>query len=70
MLCRDPPLAATPVLRRQSNHRLRQLIFLWPIHRLVPLCPSPLPQQPAAMLFRQPVLLPRTLRRTTPPLRA
>jgi hypothetical protein len=34
------------------------------------LCPSPLPQQPAGMPFRYFILLPCTLHRTTPPLRA
>ena len=65
-----PPIAITPVLRRQFNHRSGQLILVGPIHRLIPLCPSPLPQQPAAMPFRYSILLPCTPYRTTPPLRA
>ncbi len=68
--CRDPPVAVAPVLRRQGNDRSGEAIFVQHRIRLVSLCPSPLPQQPAAMPFRQPVLLPRTLYRTTPPLRA
>ena len=66
----DAPIAITPVLRRQFNHRSGQLILVGPIHRLIPLCPSPLPQQPAAMPFRYSILLPCTPHRTTPPLRA
>ena len=68
--CRDPPVAVAPVLRRQGNDRSGEAIFVQHRIRLVSLCPSPLLQQPAAMPFRQPVLLPRTLYRTTPPLRA
>ena len=67
---RDPPVAVAPVLRRQGNDRSGQLILVGPIHRLIPLCPSPLPQQPAAMPFRYSILLPCTPHRTTPPLRA
>ena len=55
---RDLLVHLSPVLPRQFNHRSGQFILVGPIHRLVPLCPSPLPQQPAGMPFRYSILLP------------
>ena len=67
---RDSSIAVPPVLRRQSDHRPGQLILVQSINRLVSLRSPPLPQQPAGVPFRQVILFPCPLHRTTSPLRA
>ena len=67
---RDSSIAVPPVLRRQSDHRPGQLILVQSMNRLVSLRPPPWPQQPAGVPFRQAILPPCPLHRTTSPLRA
>jgi len=44
---RDAPVAVAPILRRQGQDRLRQLVFVRGPQRQVALCPSPLPHHSA-----------------------
>ena len=67
---RDSSIAVPPVLRGRAHNRLRQRILIDPSHRTVSLRPPPWPQQPAGVPFRQAILPPCPLHRTTSPLRA
>ena len=69
-LRRDSSIAVPPVLRRQSDYRPGQIILVQSMNRLVSLRPPPLPQQSAGVPFRQAILPPCPLHRTTSPLRA
>src|SRR5512143_3901334 len=66
----DPAVAISAVLTSQRDDRARQGILVPTQNRNVPLCPSPLPQQPAGVTLRESVFRARTLYRTTPPLGA
>ena len=67
---RDPPIAVASILAGQLQDGSRQPIFVVALDRDVSLRPSPLPQQPARMPLRQPMLLPSMLYRATSPFRA
>jgi hypothetical protein len=66
----DPPITLPPVLARQRDDCPCQGILIAAQNRSIPLCASPLPQQPAGMPLGESVLFPCMLYRTTPPLRA
>src|SRR2546428_10155822 len=67
---RDPSIAIPAVLAGQRDDRSRQGILVPAQNRNVPLCSSPLPQQPAGVPLGKSVFLACTLYRTTPPLGA
>jgi hypothetical protein len=60
-------LAITAILAGQLNDRPCQRIFIVALRRDVSLRPSPLPQQPAGMPLRQPMLLAGMFYRATAP---
>jgi hypothetical protein len=53
-----------------AAQKARRGILVAPQNRTMPLCPSPLPQQPAGMPLGESILFPRMIHRSTPPLGA
>jgi hypothetical protein len=64
---RDPTIAITAILAGQLKDRSCQRVFIVALCSDVSLRPSPLPQQPAGMPFRQPMLLAFMFYRATAP---
>jgi len=67
---RDSSVAIAAILRGQRDDRSGQRILIDPLDRLIALCPSPLPQQPASIPFAHLVLRSDMLHCTTAPLGA